>query len=307
MPSRSGCLAALLLPVAILSGCATYRNTSQVQDGPGLEFKAADLQTFRANQDAVVAELTSMAGVKDSGTTGGWDRVIDAGIDFADSKCEAYMHALFRLNRDRKTVNAQIGLLGAATAGLMAAAQSAAKEVAAVAVLFGLASSTVDNLSSNLLYDLDPSSVRTLVKSLQSRYRSTLQTGYESRPAALRVIRGYAMLCVPANIEAEVNLAVKASTPFVNQGDPGTGQPPEVSNSESAVSAYKAKIDNNSALLHDFVFPNGKLSVANRIKLEEFIRGKKLPPDAPSDVTSFMRLGRFEAERAEAVTALKLK
>lgn len=303
MSSRPGRIAALLLLAAILSGCATYRNTSQVQEGPGLEFKAADLQTFRINQEAVLNELTAMAGLKEGAAAEGWDHVIEAGMDFADSKCEAYMHALFRLNRDKKTVNAQIGLLGTATAGLMAAAESAAKEVAAVAILFGLASATVDNLSSNLLYDLDPSSVRTLVKTLQSRYRSNLQPGYGSRPAALRVIRGYAMLCVPANIEAEVNLAVKASTPFVNQGDPGTGQPPEVSNSEASVSAFKAKIDDNSALLRGFVFPNGKLSAANRIKLEEFIRTKKLT----TDVTSFMKLERFAAERAEAVTALKLR
>jgi len=303
MLSRPSRIAAPLLLAVILSGCATYRNTSQVQDGPGLEFKAADLTTFRANQDAVLTELMAMAGLDQDTLGQGWDHVIDAGMDFADSKCEAYMHALFRLNRDKKTVNAQIGLVGTATAGLMAAAKSAANEVAAVAVLFGLAGSTVDNLSSNLLYDLDPSSVRTLVKTLQSRYRSNLQTGYGSRPAALRVIRAYAMLCVPANIEAEVNLAVKGSTPFVNQGDPGTGQPPEVSNAEASVSTFKAKIDDNSALLRGFVFPNGKLSVANRVKLEEFIRTKKIT----TDVTSFMKLERFEAERAEAVSALKLK
>ncbi len=303
MPHRPSHIAASLLLVTLLCGCATYPNASQVKHGPGLEFKAEELNTFRVNQDAVLRELTAMAGLAQTAGDAHWNQVIDAGMDFADSKCEAYMHALFRLNRDKKTVNAQIGLVGAATAGLMAAAKSAANEVAAVAVLFGLASSTVDNLSSNLLYDLDPSSVRTLVKTLQSRYRSSLQTGYGSRPAALRVIRAYAMLCVPANIEAEVNLAVKGATPFVNQGDPGSGQPPEVSNAEASVSAFSARLDDNSAVLRGFVFPNGKLDTGNRIKLEEFIRSKKLA----TDVTSFMKLGRFAAERAEAVTTLKLK
>lgn len=302
MSRRHAAAAALLFLVSALSGCATYRNTSQVEEGPGLEFKAVELKGFRDNQDRVLEQLTAMAGPAPGGGAA-WDRVIDAGMDFADSKCEAYMHALFRLNRDKKTVTAQIGLLGTATAGLMAAAESAAKEVAATAVLFGLASSTVDNLSSNLLYDLDPSSVRTLVKTLQSRYRSGLQPGYDSRPAALRVVRAYAMLCVPANIEAEVNLAVKASTPFANQGDPSTGQPPEVSHAEGSVSAFKAKIDDNTALLRAFVFPNGRLNTANRIKLEDFIRSKNIA----TDVSSFMRLERFEAERAEAAAALKLK
>jgi len=301
MPSRSPLLAALLL-AAGLSGCTTYRHGVQVQDGPGLEFKAAELAGFRANQDQVVEQLIAMAGLTPQTVDTGWDRVIDAGMDFADSKCEAYMHALFRLNRDKKTVTAQIGLLGTATAGLMAAAESAAKEVAATAVLFGLAGATVDNLSSNLLYDLDPSSVRTLVKTLQSRYRSNLAPGYNSRPAALRVIRAYAMLCVPASLEAEINLAVKGSTPFAKPGDPASGQPPEVSNAEAAVSAFKARIDANTALLRDFVFPGGQLNDTNRAKLQEFIRSKGLTVD----VTSFMRLERFADDRAEAVKTLKL-
>lgn len=302
MPRRIARSAALLLAVS-LCGCATFRSSTQVQDGAGLEFKPSELSPFRANQDAVLAELTALAGLTKEPIDRDWDRVIDAGMDFADSKCEAYLHALFRLNRDRKTANAQIGLFGAATAGLMAAAESTAKEIAGVAVLLGLASATVDNLSSNLLYDLDPSSVRTLVKTLQSRYRSNLQPGYDSRPAAVRVIRGYAMLCVPANIEAEVNLAVKGSTPFANHGNPETGQPPQVSNSEAAVSVFAAEIDDHSAILRNFVFPGGKLDTANRRKLEDFMQSKKVL----TDVSSFMRLGRFKAERAEAVSALKLK
>lgn len=302
MPTRMRRFAVLLLATS-LCGCATYRNARQVEDGAGLEFKAAELKAFHASQEEILARLIAMAGLGQETAGQGWDRVIEAGMDFADSKCEAYTHALFRLNRDRKTANAQIGLLGAAAAGLMAAAESAAKEVAGVAVLLGLTSSTVDNLSSNLLYDLDPSSVRTLIKTLQSRYRSNLQPGYDSRPAALRVIRGYAMLCVPANIEAEVNLAVKGSTPFANQGDPKSGQPPEVSNSEAAVSAFRAEIDDHTATLRDFVFPGGTLNPANRRKVEEFMRSRKIS----TDVSSFMRLGRFKAERAEAVSTLELK
>jgi hypothetical protein len=296
----------LVLTLGLLSGCTTYQHSTQVQDGPGLEFKAAELGLFRDNQDKVLDQLYGMAmkGATTAEEAGGWDRVIDAGMDFADSKCESYIHALFRLNRDKKTVTSQIGLLGTATAGLMAAAESAAKEVAAAAVLFGLASSSVDNLASNLLYDLDPSSVRTLVKSLQSGFRANLQSGYDSRPAALRVIRAYAMLCVPANIEAEVNLAVKRATPETNQGDPGSGQPPEVSNAESAVSKFISNPDNSTELLKKFVKPDGvRFDDARRAQLEKFIRSKGLQ----TSITSFLRLGRFAQERAEAVQALKLK
>lgn len=297
-------LFALAALACTAAGCATYRNGVQVQDGPGLEFRAREVEAFRANQDQVVAQLVQLAAVDSPPAPAQWDQVIDAGMDFADAKCEAYMHALFRLDRDRKTVNAQIGLLGTATAGLMAAAQSAAKEVAAVAVLFGLAGSTVENLASNLLYDLDPSSVRTLVKSLQSSYRANRQPGYTTRAAAMRVIRGYAMLCVPANLEAEVNLAIKKSAPVADPGEPALGRPPEVSNAESAIaSPFRAKPDDATTVLRNFVFPEGQLNAANRAALERFIRSKNLTVD----VTSFMRLERFAAERAEAVQTLKLR
>jgi hypothetical protein len=302
--NTKGSIAGLIL-ACTLSGCATYRNTTQVQDGPGLEFKATELKGFRDNQEKVLEQLYGMAGVTPDnvGNNGNWDRVIQGGMDYADSRCEAYMHALFRLNRDKKTVMAQVGLTGTAVAGLMAAAESAAKEVAAVAVLFGLASSSVDNLSSNLLYDLDPSSVRTLVKALQATFRERLELGYSSRPAALRVIRGYAMLCVPANIEAEVNLAVKRSEPIGEPGNAQTGQPPQVSNAAVAVPSQTAKLDANSALLREFVFPNGRLNAANRAELERILRSKGIN----ADVSSFNRLERFAADRAEAVKALKLK
>lgn len=101
--------------------------------------------------------------------------MINAGMDYADHRCEAYLHALFRLNRDKNTAVSQIGLVGAATAGVLAAVAATAKEVAVTAILFGLAGSSVENNSSNLLFDLEPSSVRTLVRGLQVEYRGTFQ------------------------------------------------------------------------------------------------------------------------------------
>ena len=296
---------ALLLCLSVLSGCATYRSATVVQDGPGLSFKPDEITVFRQNQDLVLEELYALAAVdkadgKSTVVGGNWDAVIDAGMDYADVRCEAYIHALFRLNRDKKSVTNQLGLLGGASAGLMAAVDAAARNVAAVAIGFGLASATVDNLASNLLYELDPSSVRTLVKSLQSHYRAAKGKGYGSRPVAMSVMRGYAALCVPANIEAEVNVAVKSSSPMSTPGNPSTGEAPVVSNAESAITAVK--FDDNTAKLRSFVFPNGTLNADNRAKLEAFLKKK----EQLIDVSSFMRLERFAALRAEAVAALGL-
>jgi len=227
-------IVALVMLATLLSGCVGMRPDPILRTGPGVDFDSTQLKNFRENQDKILQELYQSAGLAENQkpvNAADWGKVINAGMDYADQKCEAYMHALFRLNRDKNTAVSQIGLVGAATAGILAAASATAKEVAITAILFGLAGSTVGNYSSNLLYELEPSSVRTLVKGLQTGYRAGLPSplDYNTRPAAVAVMRGYATLCVPANIEAEVNLAVKKSVPDIKPGDASKGQPPVVS------------------------------------------------------------------------------
>ena len=263
-------LLALTASVALIlgaGGCATIRNTGVLSKGPGVELSAEEVAQFTERQTRVLTELKKAA---DSETD--WDLIIAAGMDYADRQCEDYLHALFRLNRDRRTAVAQVGLFGAATAGLMAAAQTAAKTVAATAVVFGLTSASIDNLSSNLLFDLDPSSVRTLVNALHEKYRQALGRGYKDRPAAMRAIRQYATICVPANIEAEVNLAVKKAQPNVTQADPEKGRTPTVSNADMVSTSVTFEHDKASELLDAFVFPGGKLNADNQRRLENFLQ-----------------------------------
>lgn len=288
----------LVTCLLLLEGCAGLKSLGVARAGPGSEFSSEELKAFRENQEKVLGELVSLAQTP-AGPPPTWDNVIAAGMDYADSRCETYMHALFRLNRDRKTLSSQVGLIGAATAGVMAAVDSAARDVAVVAILFGLTSSTIDNLSSNILYELDPSSVRTLVKSLQGRYRQELQNGYNSRPAALSVIRSYAEICIPSNIEAEVNLAVKRAQPQAAPGDPGKGQPPAV----SVGTPFSSLIDDNTTILRNFVFAGGTLNDANRDRLEQFMQSRNIYADIPS----FIRLEKYAKDRADAVNALGVK
>lgn len=281
-------LALLLVAASLLPGCAAYDRSGLAASGPGSDFPAGEATTFREAQDALIvqlakaaqppAETTKLANepvkagadvtflVADKVT---WDQVIRAGMDYADVRCESYLHALYRLDRDRKTAVAQTGLLGGATAGVQAALSKAAKEVAIAAILFGLAGSTIDNVAGNLLYQLEPSSVRSLVKAQQTLYRANLGTGYRDRPAAMTALRGYAVLCVPANIEAEVNLAVKRTQPNTKAGDPEKGQPPVVTNSTISVSTFAP--DDSSARLDAFVNPGGQLNQANDTKLLGFM------------------------------------
>jgi hypothetical protein len=226
----------LVAVITLLSGCAMHEMHRLITNGPEADFQAGAVQTYRENQDKVLQDLYASAGLhgKEPSDADGWDRVIKAGMDYADVRCEEYLHALFRLNRVRRTTVSQLGLLGGATAGVLGAVEAAAKEIALVAIAFGLAASTVDNLSSGVLYELEPSSVRTIVKGLQVAYRSNIGS-YATRPAAVAAIRGYAVLCVPANIEAEVNLALKKAQPQVKPGS--NGDPPVATHSEVVLPA----------------------------------------------------------------------
>ena len=289
--------------VMAMSGCATLKNSMQLEAGPGLQFDEKELALHRASQDKVLDELVLLTvAPRVESPAFVWDNIIAAGMDYADGKCEAYMHALFRLNRDRRTTTAQIGLLGTAGAGIMAAAKSAAKEVAIVAIAFGLASSTVDNLSSNLLYELDPSSVRAMVQTLQIKYRKELGVGYLSRPAAATAIRRYAVLCLPASIESEVNLSVKKARPDAVKSEPEKGQPPTVTNAITVTSDQTFQFDDSSSRLWNFVFPEGPPNDANRRRLEGFMQGRGIG----ISVVTFMSTSEFAAERVRAAKFLGL-
>jgi hypothetical protein len=307
----------LAAAVALLSGCAASGRLDLVKNGPGADPDPTAMASFRSDQDKLLIELiaavtpptTAASAPATTRVTGGsviehtggvtWDQVIRAGMDYADRRCEDYLHALYRLDRDRKTAVAQTGLLGAATAGVQAATGAAAKEVAIVAILFGLGGSTIDNVAGNLLYQLEPSSVRTLVNAQQLQYRANLGEGYLDRPAAMNVLRRYALLCVPANIESEVNLAVKKTKPEVKPGVPEMGVAPVVTNSTIAVSTTSFGADNNSALLDAFVNPSGKINPENERKLLEYMKANGVASDIRT--TSFIFGKPFVAARKDAV------
>ena len=293
---------AVFLTISV-GGCATVGNIRQLEAGPGIDFDAKEIAAHRDMQDKVLVELVTLSNLPGADSlTPDWDAVVNAGIDYADSRCEAYMHALFRLNRDKRTVTSELGLIGTAAAGVMAAVTSAAKDVAIVAIAFGLAGTTVDNLSSNLLYDLDPSSVRTLVKTMQREYKNVLGRGYPNRPAAMAAIRNYALLCVPANIEAEVNLAVKKATPESTAAVPSAGKAPTVTNAVTVVSDTRFKADVSSALLRTFLFPNGSIDNTRRARLESYLRARGF---VDLSVVSFIN-GDFAEERVRALKFFNL-
>ena len=142
-----------------------------------------------------------------------WAVFIEAGFNFIDEECNQYLDSLFWFNRYRRTTQNQIALTGATTAAIMGIAGAAAEAIAATATAFGFLTATADNFGSTVLFELEPSGIKTLVDRSRAQYRSAAQQRIKreeakNQPAAMSLIQGYLALCLPASIETQVNGAI---------------------------------------------------------------------------------------------------
>jgi hypothetical protein len=222
-----------------VSGCSLTEQSQRFQtvlQGAQIDQDADEVRRYRENQDRVLREFAIDAGVirlpaeavtteallmttttaPASATTlatldsSQWKRVVGAGYNYIDRQCEKYIQAIFEIDRARKAVTTQITVTGAATAAIMGLASASAKAIAVTAAAFGLAAATSENLYGTLLYQLEPSSVRSLVEKMQDAVRVWyVSATFNDRTQAVEGIQRYVATCLPASIEAKVNEVVK--------------------------------------------------------------------------------------------------
>jgi hypothetical protein len=205
------------LPFLLLVFCAGCVDGGRLRllTGPEVDINPAELQLYRDNQDAVVQNLLALAGQPGAvqPINNDWNPVVEAGIQFVQQRCEAYLDAIFWFNRYKNTTVNQINLLGAGTASALGIAQAAARDIALVALAFGITAQSIEILGSSILYKMDPSAVKSLVTASQGVYLRSIRTiRYTTRPAAMQAIQGYLNLCLPPTLEAQVVAAVNNTT-----------------------------------------------------------------------------------------------
>jgi hypothetical protein len=216
-----------LLIVVFAAGCVDS-DRLRLLSGPGVDINAIDLQNYRVNQDVVVQNLMALAGYAPESPIGDWTPVVDAGIGFVNQRCEAYLDAIFWFNRYKSTTANEISLLGAGTASALGIVQASARDIALVALAFGITAQTVEVLSSSILYKIDPAAVKSLVDASQAIYLQSIKDiRYTSRSKAVLAIQGYLNLCLPATLEAQVMAAVNKTT-FTVVVPPGSNAVPRV-------------------------------------------------------------------------------
>jgi len=180
--------------------------TSNVPD-----LNSVDVKAYVGNQKKIFDSIVESTGRPESKDGEEFKQVVTAGIGYVNLRCERYIDALFFLNRVRETTSREIQYAGAATSATLALVK-ASKELIGLAPLgFGLLDQTVNNVGKGLLFDLDPSVVRTLVRKQQVAFVKSLSARYTNRVDAMLVIQDYAAICLPTSIESEVKSAIANS------------------------------------------------------------------------------------------------
>ena len=196
-----------------MTGCSTLNHMDALNGGSDANMNSEDVAAYAANQDAVYQSLLTLAGLPDQpASTDDWNQVIMAGVQYSNQKCENYLDAMNWSKQGRQRDSSLLGQSGSFTNGVMGIAKASARELALTAAAFGYARAGFDTLNEDALAGLEASSVRNLVHTMQQQYVERLHANqYTNRVGAFNALQGYIRLCMPGNIAAEANQAVRSA------------------------------------------------------------------------------------------------
>jgi hypothetical protein len=175
---------------------------TQLQDiYVGLICRQAGLPVLQIG-DAVACDYTAIRSSE-------WSLFVQAGMNDIDLRCDNYLTWLDSKRRSSGPIHQQILDTQNAAAAILVATEAGAKAIALVGTAFGFAAHTFTNINSRLLFELDQSTVQTVVLTRQNQFRLALPTSIDNRAAAIYALRSYLRLCLPMTIETQVNTTVK--------------------------------------------------------------------------------------------------
>lgn len=204
----------LVISLSGLAGCSTLNNMSALNNNKmGTTLSADEIANYAANQEAVYQALLNLAGLPGHPTTTDeWGQVIMAGVQYSNQKCENYLEAVDWAKQGRQRDSSLLGQMGTFTNGVMGITEASARDLALTAAAFGSASAGFNTLNEDALAGLEASAVRSVVHTMQEQYVQRLSLNqYTNRISAFNALQGYIRLCMPGNIAAEANQAVRTA------------------------------------------------------------------------------------------------
>jgi hypothetical protein len=127
-----------------------------------------------------------------------------------DRRCDGYLSWLDNRRRWIGPFHQQILDTQTATVAILAATLvDPTKAIAVVGAAFGFASHTFTNFNNRFLFEVEKSTVQSVVLTRQQEFRKDLPIIINNRPAAIYALRQYLRLCMPMTIETQINTTVK--------------------------------------------------------------------------------------------------
>jgi hypothetical protein len=195
----------------LLSACSPLDRTF-LDAGVGTDLYASATSGSPDLEDLYVGLLCDRAGISCGDLALGspsWTVIVQAGMNDIDQRCDAYLTWLDDRSRSQAPILKELSDLSVATQAIMATTPAGVGAITAVGIAFGLASSTFTNFNSRLLYEINHSTVQSIVLGNDNRFRQDLNGKIiNNRPAAIYALRSYLRLCMPFTIETQINNAV---------------------------------------------------------------------------------------------------
>ena len=217
---RTGIVASCVGLALLVSGCDTvdWRYTNE---GVGTQLYTPDTVNQARLQEIYVGYICQQAGLpyeengdillcREPPVSKNWQIFVQAGMNDIDRRCDAYLTWLDNRRRSIGPIHQQILDTEAATLLILGAtAADPTKAIAIVGAAFGLAAHSFTNFNSRFLFEVEKSTVQSVVLTRQQKYRETLPQVIDNRPAAIYALRQYLRLCMPMTIETQINTTVK--------------------------------------------------------------------------------------------------
>ena len=198
--------------IAALSSSVLLSACTFLDAGVGTNLYASAASTAPDLEDLYVGLLCDRAGLSCSDLAVGspsWTIIVQAGMNDIDQRCDAYLTWLDDRSRSQAPILKELSDLSVATQAIMATTPAGVGAITVVGIAFGLASSTFTNFNSRLLYEVNHSTVQSIVLGNDNRFRQDLMGKIiNNRPSAIYALRSYLRLCMPFTIETQINNAV---------------------------------------------------------------------------------------------------
>lgn len=147
------------------------------------------------------------------------------GFNFVDEQCDAYLHELFALDKERERAKDAVVAAGTLTSAILGVSNASKATMVIAAQAFGLSASYIDVFADSYLYKTDTGVIYSVVEKLQTEYRKGAYEDFKNNrnlyatdPQVYGSIRGYLRLCMPPTIQSKITTAIASAKAVQGSG-----------------------------------------------------------------------------------------